>query len=340
VSLLRTALTEQLGIEVPLICGAMYPCSNPELVAAVSEAGGIGVVQPLSLTFVHRHEFREGLRWIRRLTAKPVGMNVIVEKSSRKYLERMERYTDVAIEEGIRFFVTSLGNPRWVVERAHAAGGFVYHDVTERKWAHKGLEAGVDGLIAVNDRAGGHAGPKSAEQLWEELSDLGVPLVCAGGVGAEEDFVRALRLGYAGVQMGTRFIATTECTAHADYKRAIVQADEGDVVLTERITGVPVSVIRTPYIEKVGTRAGPIARRLLKGRKTKHWMRMVYSLQSFWKLKRSAVRPFSYDDYLQAGKSVAGVHAVEPAGEVVRRFREAAERADPPRSAQRAAAAP
>src|SRR6185295_16079894 len=169
--LLDTPVTRQLGIEVPLICGAMYPCSNPELVAAVSEAGGLGVVQPLSLVYVHGHEFRAGLALIRRLTARPIGLNVIVEKSSKIYRERMERYVDVAIEEGVRFFVTSLGNPRWVVERAHAASGRVYHDVTERRWAEKGLEAGVDGLIAVNDRAGGHAGPLSAERLADDLRD-------------------------------------------------------------------------------------------------------------------------------------------------------------------------
>jgi nitronate monooxygenase len=128
--------------------------------------------------------------------------------------------------------------------------------------------------------------------------------------------------------MGTRFIATTECTAHQDYKNAIVEADEDDVVLTERITGVPVAVIRTPYIEKTGTKAGPLGRFLLRGRKTKHWMRMVYSLQSVWKLKRSSLRSFSYKDYLQAGKSVSGVERIEPAGEIVRRFREAAERAE------------
>jgi nitronate monooxygenase len=323
VSLLDTPLARQLGIEVPLICGAMYPCSNPELVAAVSEAGGIGVIQPLSLVYVHRHEFGAGLKLIRGLTSRPVGMNVIVERSSKVYQERMQRYVDEAIEGGIRFFVTSLGNPRWVVERAHAAGGVVYHDVTERKWALKGLEAGVDGLIAVNDRAGGHAGPKSAEALIAELGDLGAPVVCAGGVGGEEDFVRALKMGYAGVQMGTRFIATAECTAHPDYKQAILDADADDIVLTERITGVPVAVIRTPYIEKTGTRAGPLARWMLRGRKTKHWMRTLYGLQSIWKLKRSATT-FSYRDYLQAGRSVAGIEAVEPAGEIVRRFRAAA----------------
>lgn len=326
-SLLDTPVSRQLGIEVPLICGAMYPCSNPELVAAVSEAGGIGVIQPLSLVYVHGHEFGAGLKLIRSLTSRPVGMNVIVEKSSKVYQERMQRFVDVAIEEGIRFFVTSLGNPRWVVEKAHAAGGFVYHDVTDRRWAMKGLEAGVDGLIAVNNRAGGHAGEKSAEELIAELSGLGVPVVCAGGIGDEEDFVRALEMGYAAVQMGTRFIATTECTAHADYKRAIVEAHADDVVLTERITGVPVSVIRTPYIARTGTKAGPLARWMLKGRKTKHWMRTIYALQSLWKLKRSSVRSFSYRDYLQAGKSVEGIGEVEPAGGIVRRFKEAAEEA-------------
>jgi nitronate monooxygenase len=160
---LDTPLTRTLGIEVPLICGAMFPCSNPELVAAVSDAGGIGVIQPLSLTYVHGYDFADGLALIRRLTAKPVGMNVLIEQSSRAYMDRMRRFVDLALQGGVRFFVTSLGNPRWVVERVRDAGGIVYHDVTERKWAEKGLAGGVHGLIAVNNRAGGHAGGRSAE---------------------------------------------------------------------------------------------------------------------------------------------------------------------------------
>lgn len=321
----ETALTRDTGVDVPLICGAMYPCSNPELVAAVSAAGGIGIVQPISLTYVHGHDFREGLRLIRSLTDRPIGMNALVEQSSKTYRERMERWVDVAIEEGVRFFVTSLGNPRWVVERAHAAGGKVYHDATERKWAEKGLASGVDGLIAVNRRAGGHAGPKGAEELLDELGDLGAPVVCAGGIGSEEDFVRALDLGYDGVQMGTRFIATTECRAAAAYKQAIVDAGEEDVVLSERITGVPVAVINTPYIEKMGTEAGPIARWMLRGRKTKHLMRTIYALRALWQLKRASLDESGEKDYWQAGKSVAGVDAIEPAGEIVRRFARAAE---------------
>ncbi|MNK60239.1 Nitronate monooxygenase [compost metagenome] len=315
---------EHARIEVPLVCGAMYPCSNPELVAAVSEAGGLGIIQPLSMVFVHRHDFREGLRLIKRLTSKPVGMNVIVEKSSKVYQQRMEDWLDIALEEGVRFFVTSLGNPRWVVDKAHAVGGVVYHDVTERKWASKALEAGVDGLIAVNDHAGGHAGRLSPQRLLDDLADLGVPVLAAGGVGSPEDFVRMLEMGYAGVQMGTRFIATEECRAHADYKQAIVKASADDIVLTERITGVPVSVIATPYIRKVGTQAGPIARALLKHRKTKHWMRMVYTLMAARQLKDASLKGGSYLDYFQAGKSVQGVTAVEPASRVVASFARAA----------------
>lgn len=319
---LTTPFTLHAGIEVPLICGAMYPCSNPELVAAVSEAGGIGIVQPVSMIYVHGHDFREGLRLIRRLTDKPVGMNALIEQSSRVYRDRMERWIDIALEEGVRFFITSLGNPRWVVERVGSVGGIVYHDTTERKWAAKALDGGVHGLIAVNDRAGGHAGPKSAEVLLDELSGLGVPLICAGGVGDAEGFVRALRSGYDGVQMGTRFIATTECNASDEYKEAVVEARESDIVLTDRISGVPVSVIRTPYIERTGTKSGPLARWMLRHRRTKHWMRMLYTLRAFRQLKRASLGESS-DDYWQAGKSVAGIHSVEPAGDIVRRFAEA-----------------
>jgi nitronate monooxygenase len=318
-----TPLTRAAGIAVPLVCGAMYPCSNPELVAAVSEAGGLGVVQPISLTYVHGHDFREGLRLIRSLTAKPIGLNALIEQSSQTYHQRMVRWVEIALEEGVRFFVTSLGNPRWVADRVHAAGGVVYHDVTERKWAQKGLDGGVDGLIAVNDRAGGHAGGRSAEHLVEELQPLGLPLVCAGGVGDAAAFRRALALGYAGVQMGTRFIATPECKAADAYKQAIVEADEDDIVLTERISGVPVAVINTPHVQRLGLRAGPLARYLLRGRRTKHWMRTFYGLRSIWQLKRGLMREAPDKDYWQAGRSVAGIGAIEPAGDIVRRFAEA-----------------
>ena len=322
---MQSEFSRMLGIEVPLICGAMYPCSNPELVAAVSEAGGIGIVQPLSLSYVHGHEFRAGLRYIRRLTRKPIGVNLIIERSSRKYLERVHRWLDIALEEQVPLLITALGDPRWVVERAHPAGVHVYHDVTSRRWAEKALDGGVDGLICVNDRAGGHAGTLSAQHLLEELRPLGKPLVCAGGIGAPAEFAAALAAGYAAAQLGTRFIASTECTAHDDYKHAILQAGEQDIVLTDRISGVPVSVIRTPWIARTGTHAGPLARWLLRGQRTKHWMRTVYSLQSIWKLKRASLQGVTYRDIFQAGKSVQDIHDIRPAGEIVREFAAALE---------------
>ena len=311
-----------VGIKYPVISGAMYPCGNPELVAAVSEAGGIGVVQPLSLTYVYGYEFRAGLRYIRTLTQKPIGFNALIEASSKIYMDRMRRFVDIALEEGVRFFVTALGNPKWVVDKVHAVGGLVYHDVTDRKWALKAVEAGVDGLICVNGRAGGHAGTLSPEQLYADLRDLGKPLVCAGGVGDEETFKRMMGLGYEAVQMGTRFVASQECRASEPYKKAILDADEQDVVLTERLTGVPVSVIKTDYVEKIGLKAGPLSRFLLKQPRTKHWMRLYYSLKSFHDFRRSIHKPRPYDEYWQAGKSVAGIERVEPAGEIVRRFGE------------------
>ena len=321
---LDTAFTRHAGVAVPIICGPMYPCSNPELVAAASAAGGLGVLQPISLTYVHGHDFREGIRLMHRLAGKPIGMNAVIEQSSKLYHERMIRWVDAALEEGVRFFITSLGKPRWVVEKVHAVGGLVYHDVTERKWAQKGVDEGVDGLIAVNNRAGGHAGPKTARQLLDELAGFGLPVVCAGGVATEAGFVEALEMGYAAVQMGTRFIATPECRAGQPYKQAIVDAGEEDIVLSERITGVPVSVIKTPYIERMGTRAGPIARWMLRGRRRKHWMRTLYGLRSIFKLKHSSLDEKGSKDYWQAGKSVAGVTAVEPVGEIIGRFAAAA----------------
>lgn len=317
---LDTPLTRHAHIRVPLICGPMYPCSNPELVAAVSKAGGLGIVQPISLTYVHGFEFRAGLRRINALSGgAPIGFNALIEASSKTYHNRMVRWVETALEEGVRFFLTSLGNPRWVCDRVHAAGGVVYHDITEKKWALKGRDGGVDGLVAVNREAGGHTGSRDARALLDEVSDLGLPVVAAGGVGEPAQFRALIDMGYAGVQLGTRFIATTECNSDARYKDAIVKATASDVVLTERLTGVPVSVLRTPYVERLGTTVGPFARMMFRGRKTKHWIRTWYALRSLRQLKRSSVDGAN-DEYWQAGRSVDAIHDIRPAGEIVAEF--------------------
>lgn len=317
----------QTGVTVPLIGGPMYPCSNPELVGAISAAGALGVLQPISLTYVHGHEYRAGIQLIKRLAGgRPIGMNALIEASSRSYQARMERWIDVALEEGVKFILTSLGNPKWVVERAHAAGAVVYHDATERKWGDKALQAGVDGLIAVNGLAGGHAGNRTPEALLDELAPLGLPVVCAGGVGDAPGFVRMLGLGYAAVQCGTRFIATVECNASTAYKEAILAAEAKDVVLTDRLTGVPVAVLNTPWVQQLGLHSGPVARWLLRNPRTKKWMRSFYAVRTVMRLKKS-LHHDAPKDYWQAGKSVAEIGSIEPVANVVASF-EAARRRD------------
>ena len=319
--------TRDAGIEVPIICGPMYPSSNPELVAAVSDAGGLGIVQPISLTYVYGHEFREGLRFIKKLTDKPFGMNALIEKSSERYHQRMVQWVDIALEEGLRFFITSMGKPEWVVDKVHAVGGVVYHDATERKWAEKAIGGGVDGLIAVNNRAGGHAGGLSKENLFEDFSDFNVPLICAGGIGDEKDFVEALALGYSGAQLGTRFIASEECKTNQPYKQAIVDAGESDIVLTERFSGSPVSVLNTPYIKSLGLKVGRIGRWMLGRPRLKYLLRTFYMLRSLWWLKKAVHDKSGQQQYWQAGKSVQHIHSIEKAADIVHRFATSARQA-------------
>ena len=319
-TLFENTFTQQAKITLPIICGPMYPCSNPELVAAVSETGAIGIVQPISLSYVHGYDFRQGLQYIRTLTSNPIGMNALIEQSSKRYHERMVQWIDIALDEGVRFFITSLGKPDWVVKRVHDAGGIVYHDVTEKKWAHKAVDAGVDGLITVNNRAGGHAGQQTAEQLYNELHSFDLPMICAGGISTPTDFKDALDLGFVGIQMGTRFIATTECNAPLPYKEAIVKANEADIVLSERVSGTPVSLINTPYINRLGLKTNKFEKWLLRGQKSKYLIRTLFMLRSLWTLKKAVLDKTGSLDYWQAGKSVQGINNIESVKQIIERF--------------------
>ena len=314
----RNNFLKHTNAEYPIICGAMYPCSNPELVAAASEGGGIAIVQPVSLTFVHGYDLREGIKYIRSLTNKPIGFNALIEKGSKKYLDRMSDWIDIALEENIRFFVTSLGKPDWVCKRVHQVGGFVYHDVTSRHFAKKGIDSGVDGLICVNNRAGGHLGSHSMEDMYKELNDLGLPLVCAGGIGSENELSKALKIGFDGVQMGTRFIASTECNTLEAYKAAIVNASEEDIVSTTRLTGVPVSVIKSEGFRKDNSW---LFKKLLESR-FKHKARMIINLSSLLRskyfLKKSNGKNSKKTQSLySAGKSVHTIHNIESATSIM-----------------------
>lgn len=307
------------GAKVPIVCGPMYPGSNPELVAAVSDAGGFGVVQPVSLTSLYGYDFREGLQMIKRLTDQPFGVNfTIFGGANKKYHEQMKAWMEISIEEGVKFFLTSLGKPHAVVKIAKEHGIKVYHDVPNKKVALAMRDAGVDGLNCINWRGGGQTGIQSAEQFIEELHDIDIPLICAGGIGNAEDFQKALEMGYAGVQMGTRFLATHECEITDAYKQAIVDSTESDIVWTNKIAGNNSSMIKTADIMKGGLRTGPIISYMLTKKSLKKYARMYLMSRGLKKYNISA-----FDDsvkYWQAGKGVGNIKSVQSVAEVVKEF--------------------
>jgi len=316
-------LTQQFlkdtGAEVPIICGPMYPGSNPELVAAVSEAGGMGVVQPVALTAIYGHDFREGLQLIKKLTNKPFGVNfTIFGGANKKFHELMKEWMEISIEEGVKFFLTSLGKPNEVVKIAKQHDIKVYHDVPNKKVALAMRDAGVDGLNCINWRGGGQTGIQSAEKFMEELHDIGIPLICAGGIGNATDFQKALDMGYAGAQLGTRFLATHECIITDTYKQAIVNSTEAGIVWTNKIAGNNSSVIKTPDIMKGGLRTGPIISYMLTKKRWKNYARSYLSSRGLKKYSEA-----TFDDkveYWQAGKGVGNITSVESVAEVMKEF--------------------
>jgi len=307
------------GAKIPIVCGPMYPGSNPELVAAVSEAGGFGVIQPVALTSLYGHDFREGLQLIKKLTNNPFGVNfTIFGGANKKYHDQMQKWMEISIEEGVKFFLTSLGKPHAIVKIANQHGIKVYHDVPNKKVALEVLEAGVDGINCINWRGGGQTGIQSAEQFMEELHDIGIPLVCAGGIGSTSDFQKVLDMGYAGAQLGTRFLATHECKVTNSYKQAIVDSSEEDIVWTNKIAGNNSSVIKTKDIMRGGLRTGPIINFMLRNRKLKKYARMYLMSKGLKNYSRTA-----FDDsvqFWQAGKGVDNIKSVESVAEVVKDF--------------------
>jgi nitronate monooxygenase len=307
------------GAQTPVVCGPMYPGSNPELVAAVSENGGLGVVQPVALTSLYGHDFREGLRLIKQLTDKPFGVNfTIFGGANKKYHEQMKEWVQISIEEEVKFFLTSLGKPDSVVKLAKDHGIKVYHDVPNKKIALAMRDAGVDGLNCINWRGGGQTGVQAAEQFMEELHDIGVPLLCAGGVGNADDFKQVLDMGYAGVQLGTRFLATHECIITDSYKQAIVDSSEDDIVWTNKIAGNNSSVIKTDDIMRGGLRTGPVINYMLRNPSLKKYARMWLMSKGIRNYSKTAFN----DDvkFWQAGKGLGNIKSVESVADVMKEF--------------------
>tara|TARA_B100000953_G_scaffold184685_2_gene152034 strand:- start:1819 stop:2784 length:966 start_codon:yes stop_codon:yes gene_type:complete len=308
------------GATIPVICGPMYPGSNPELIAAVSASGGFGVVQPVSLTSLYGHDFKEGLKLIKKLTNKPFGVNfTIFGGANQKYHDQMKKWMDISIEEGIKFFLTSLGKPTEIVKIAKKNDIKVYHDIPNKKVALKMVDCGVDGLNCINWRAGGQTGIQSAEKFIEDLKNINIPLICAGGIGNENDYKKVLEMGYAGVQLGTRFLASKECMVTDSYKNAIVNSEEKDIVWTNKIAGNNSSVIKTKDIMRGGLKTGCLINFMLRRPKLKKYARMYLMSRGIKKYSKTA-----FDDsvkFWQAGKGVGGIKSIESCADILKSYK-------------------
>jgi nitronate monooxygenase len=309
-----TAFTELFSCRYPIIAGPMFLVSDEKLVSAVSEAGGVGGMP--SLNWRSTEDFRAAVRKVKSLTSKPFAVNLIVNQAS----SRQHPDLDVCVEERVPLIVTSLGNPKEVIRRMHEVGCKVFCDVTNLEYAQKVESLGADGVIAVSQGAGGHAGPISPLVLIPYLKrHLKIPVVAAGGIATGEQVAAAIALGAAAVQIGTRFIASHEAAVPENYKNAIVEAEPEDIVLTEKISGTPAAVINTPYVQKQGLSLNPLERLLLKNPQTKKYVKMarIYIGQ---KALTKAVNTTTWKEVWSAGQGVGLIDDIVPAAEIVKRL--------------------
>jgi len=224
----------------------------------------------------------------------------------------------VLCEEGCDFIITSLGSPEETINQAHKVGIKVFCDVTDLHFAQKVEQLGVDAAIAVNNEAGGHRGDLSPEQLIKLLKvNLTIPVISAGGVGCKADIDKMLSFGADGVSVGSPFIASAEANVTQEYKQACVDYGAKDIVVTERISGTPCTVINTPYVQKVGTKQTWIESVLNKNKKLKKWVKMI-RFGIGMRATEKAATEVTYKTVWVAGPSIEHTKAIMPVKDIVR----------------------
>ncbi len=311
-----TALTRMLNIKYPIIQAPMFLVSN---VAMVTEAmkGGIAGCIP-ALNYRTLEELRAAVRELHKAKVEggSFGFNLIVNKSNVKYRKQLE----VLCEEGCDFIITSLGSPEETIKEAHKVGIKVFCDVVDLKFAKKVEGLGADAVIAVNNEAGGHRGNMTPEALIHELkSNCNIPVISAGGVGCKADIDNMLSYGAEGVSVGSPFIASEEANVTQEYKQACVDYGADDIVMTERISGTPCTVINTPYVQKIGTKATWLENVLNKNRKLKKWVKMIrFSIGM--KATEKAAKKATYKTVWVAGPSIEYTKEILPTKAIVERL--------------------
>jgi enoyl-[acyl-carrier protein] reductase II len=241
---MKTRITSLFGIEYPIVQAGMIWCSGWRLASAVSNAGGLGLIGAGSM---YPEVLREHIQKCQAATSKPFGVNVPL------LYPDIEQLMHIIAEEGVKIVFTSAGNPKtwtgWLKER----GITVVHVVSNVKFALKCQDAGVDAIVAEGFEAGGHNGREETTTMVlipmvRQAVDL--PLLAAGGIGTGQAMAAALALGADGVQVGSRFVATPESSAHPAFKQAVLDAQEGDTQLTlKELT--PVRLLKNPFYEEL-----------------------------------------------------------------------------------------
>jgi nitronate monooxygenase len=311
---IETDFTKMMGCRYPIIGAPMFLVSNVEMVVAISEAGGIGSFP--SLNYRPIEKYIEALKQIRARTKKPIGLNIIVNKSNVRQDEDLKH----ALDNGVDLFITSLGSPEKVIREAHKNGAKVICDVTNLAHAMKVQDLGADGVVAVGTGAGGHAGPISPTVLIPWLKEkVKIPVIAAGGIATGAQIAASLALGASGVHVGTRFIASKEAGVDESYKQAVVSSTPEDIVMTTRISGTPAAVINTEYVQKLGLDL-PWALKILKDHPlTKRYASMFIHVMGMRTLEKSATNP-SWKTVWSAGQSVGLIHEILSCEEILKKL--------------------
>lgn len=225
-----------LNIKYPIFQGGMAWVADSSLAAAVSNAGGLGIIAganaPVSVV-------REEIRKAKELTDKPFGVNIMLLS------ENADELSEVVIEEGVKVVTTGAGNPGKYIEKWKKAGIKVIPVVASVALAKRMERAGADAVVAEGCEAGGHIGKLTTMVLIPQVVDaVDIPVIAAGGIGDGRGVAAAFMLGASGIQIGTRFLVATECTIHENYKDAVIKSKDIDTVVTGRSTGHPVQVLK------------------------------------------------------------------------------------------------
>lgn len=311
---MNAKLCELLDLEFPIIVAPMFLVSNTKMLIAAGNSGITGAIP--ALNFRSPELLRAGLKEVKAGTKGKIGVNLIVNKSNIKMTEQLK----VCLDEGVDYFITSLGSPKEVIEEAHKNAALVFCDVVDKVYAKKVEDLGADALIAVNKGAGGHAGNIPASILIPDLVESSpLPVISAGGVATGSGILSMLSLGAAGLSMGTPFIACEESDITEEYKQAMVDYGAKDIVMTAKLSGTPCTVVNSDYVKKIGTEQNPLEKYLNQNRQLKKYAKMITGYKGM-KLLEKAAFSATYKSIWCAGPSLEFTRKIEKMEDIVLRY--------------------